>query len=81
MGRITKQTSQALARGYCSKRNEHKVLDPDLIADMAFEIEKWILEKKPKRKRHSITETSYDEEYIDAYNQAISDYLKAMEGE
>ena len=49
--------------------------------DLALAVEEWILEKKPKRKRHSITETSYDEEYIDAYNQAISDYLKAMEGE
>ncbi len=32
--------TQALARGYCSKRNEHKVLDPDLILDMAGEIYK-----------------------------------------
>ncbi len=31
---------QALARGYCTKRNGHKILDPDLIEDMAKEIEK-----------------------------------------
>ena len=31
---------QALARGYCSDRNKHKVLDLDLIEDMATEIEK-----------------------------------------
>lgn len=30
----------ALARGYCSKENEDKVLDPDLIEAMALEIEK-----------------------------------------
>jgi len=29
---------QALARGYCTKRNEHKVLDPNLILDMAEEV-------------------------------------------
>ena len=30
----------ALARGYCTKRNSQKVLDPDLIQDMAKEVEK-----------------------------------------
>ncbi len=39
---------QALARGYCSKRNEHKVLDPDLIEDMAVEVEKVLTEKPEK---------------------------------
>jgi hypothetical protein len=29
---------QALARGYCSNRNKKKVLDPDLIEDMAKEV-------------------------------------------
>ena len=28
---------QALARGYCTKRNEKKILDPDLIEDMVIE--------------------------------------------
>ena len=32
----------ALARGYCSDRNSKKILDPDLIEDMAVEIEKWL---------------------------------------
>jgi len=35
---------QALARGYCTKRNEHKELDVDLINDMAKEVMK--LQKK-----------------------------------
>ncbi len=39
---------QALARGYCSKRNEHKVLDPDLIEDMTVEVEKVLTEKPEK---------------------------------
>ena len=30
--------SQALARGYCSDRNSKKILDPDLITDMAEEV-------------------------------------------
>lgn len=30
----------ALARGYCSDRNSHKVLDGELIEDMATEIKK-----------------------------------------
>ena len=29
---------EVLARGYCSKRNSHKVLDPDLIKDMIAEV-------------------------------------------
>ena len=33
-----------LARGYCTKRNEKKVLDPDLIEDMAVEMRKHIKE-------------------------------------
>ena len=28
----------ALARGYCTERNSKKVLDPDLIEDMATEV-------------------------------------------
>jgi hypothetical protein len=30
----------ALARGYCTKRNEDKITDPNLIEDMATEVEK-----------------------------------------
>ena len=31
---------KALARGYCTERNKHKVLDPDLIEDMVTQAEK-----------------------------------------
>ena len=37
-----KEIREALARGYCSKQNEHKVLDADLIEDMVIEVEKLI---------------------------------------
>lgn len=30
----------AIARGYCSEKNSHKVLDPDLVEAMAVEVEK-----------------------------------------
>ena len=30
--------NQALARGYCSDRNRKKILDSDLIVDMAKEV-------------------------------------------
>jgi len=36
----------AIARGYCIKRNENKILDPDLCADMAEEIYKLINQKQ-----------------------------------
>ena len=40
----------ALARGYCTKRNSHKVLDSDLIEDMAIEVEKlYAPENKPQK--------------------------------
>ena len=32
------EVSGALARGYCTERNSKKVLDPDLIEDMATEV-------------------------------------------
>lgn len=35
---IREETLQALARGYCTKKNEKKVLDPDLINAMADQI-------------------------------------------
>ena len=38
---------QALARGYCSKENEMKVLDSKLILAMALEVEK-IIRPEPK---------------------------------
>lgn len=31
---------QALARGYCTNRNKHKILDPYLIEDMVVEVAK-----------------------------------------
>ncbi len=35
---MNKELRQALARGYCTKRNEEKIVDPDLIEDMITEI-------------------------------------------
>jgi len=45
VGSMTKseEIRGALARGYCSERNSHKVLDPDLIEDMAKEIDLWLM--------------------------------------
>ena len=40
---------EALARGYCSDKNSKKVLDADLIEDMAVEAEKFILGAVPKK--------------------------------
>lgn len=34
------EIKKALARGYCTERNSKKVLDPDLIVDMAEEVKK-----------------------------------------
>ena len=34
----------ALARGYCTERNKHKVLDPDLIEDMVTQAHDQIME-------------------------------------
>lgn len=41
---------QALARGYCSKENESKVLDPDLIEAMATEVMSVMEESKFKKR-------------------------------
>ena len=35
---LEKETYEALARGYCSKDNELKTLDPDLIIEMADQV-------------------------------------------
>src|SRR3990167_6562103 len=37
---------QALARGYCSHPNEHKILDVDLIKSMTDETFRWYLAKE-----------------------------------
>jgi hypothetical protein len=37
---IEQEVKGALARGYCSEHNRNKVLDPDLIEDMAAEVMK-----------------------------------------
>jgi mannose-6-phosphate isomerase-like protein (cupin superfamily) len=37
----------AIARGYCSEKNSHKVLDPDLVEAMAVEVEKLLSNKEP----------------------------------
>ncbi len=39
----------ALARGYCSKENEKKVLDSELIEAMAIEVEKLLSQKDKER--------------------------------
>ena len=36
----TERIRGALARAYCTERNKHKVLDPDLIEDMVIELNK-----------------------------------------
>lgn len=41
------EISGALARGYCTDRNEHKVVDPDLIEDMATEVKQIIDKLRP----------------------------------
>jgi len=45
---------QALARGYCTERNDHKILDSFLIEDMASEVEK-VYESKLAEKDKEIT--------------------------
>ena len=35
----------ALARGYCSEKNSHKILDPDLIDGMTKEVMKILLKE------------------------------------
>ena len=41
---------EALARAYCTERNKHKVIDPDLIEDMLTELRKIPLTQEPKEK-------------------------------
>lgn len=48
---MTKEIRAALARGYCTKRNSKKVLDSDLIDDMAREIEKLSISAIEQRER------------------------------
>ncbi len=42
---MTEEIIGALARAYCTKENEHKVLDPELIAAMVQEV-LLVVEKK-----------------------------------
>lgn len=38
----------AMARGYCTAENSHKILDPDLIKAMAAEVEKLLVNRESK---------------------------------
>jgi hypothetical protein len=51
-----KDIHQALARGYCTDRNSHKVLDPESIWDMAEEVQK-LLDKRKKSEDRSTSDT------------------------
>lgn len=46
---MKKQILQALARGYCSEKNQHKVLDPDLIESMCEEVVLSFTPSRPTR--------------------------------
>ena len=80
-----KETRQALARGYCTKRNEKKILDSDLIEDMAIEVElsiKKVIEGKKKIASDGTKDGLYGEALrtsrrdTGTRNQAISDIAK-----
>ena len=55
---MSKKIRGALARGYCTKRNENKVLDVDLIEDMVLEIEK-LSRPEPKQTSSGLTAFEY----------------------
>lgn len=97
MGKIAEQLSQALANVYCTKRHRRKVLDSDLITDMGIEGEKFILDKKPKKRKGDIfcgcKEPHRKEHYVICqscglmlpemfpYNQALNQWQDNMERE
>ena len=43
----------ALARAYCTKRNENKVLDPDLIEDMAVEVDAFLTQREARKEERN----------------------------
>ena len=51
---IREEIVGALASGYCSKRNENKILDPDLIEDMAIQVEKLLSGKIAKEPEYDL---------------------------
>lgn len=65
----------AMARGYCTKRNSHKILDPDLIEDMASEVRKSILAELPKKIKNpvSVGDAVYNEA-VDACRLAVAKF-------
>ena len=68
---------QALARGYCSERNKHKILDLNLIEDMATEVEKLFQDAEmpqpitiqEKRIAEPLCEISFNKGRIVGHNQ------------
>ena len=75
----------ALARGYCTERNKHKVLDPDLIEDMVTQAHDQIIElwKECLPKKREVIKELYGNATNTAnygFNQAIDQAQKNMEG-
>ena len=79
-----KEIRQAMARGYCTKRNEKKILDPDLIEDMAIEVElqiKKVIDKRnivvSKKEWEGMTEAQRN--YVKGRNNSTHEIGKLFE--
>jgi hypothetical protein len=72
----------ALSRGYCSSKNSHKVVDPDLIESMATEImcvleNKTTLEKTSfHRELESLINSKCCENESDTPDWVLAEYLE-----
>ena len=58
---MSEKIREALVRAYCYDRNAFKTLDPDLVEDMAKEVEQWLAEQSeelPRRKE--VTASMHD---------------------
>ena len=72
----------AMARGYCTKENENKVLDPELIEAMALEVEKVFKEDRNARAREvekGINEIVLEMEQIADEIDRKSNYSRKLE--
>jgi hypothetical protein len=59
---MREEIMQALARGYCTKRNEKKELDAELIEDMTDKVMQIV--DKPKKVKLEFTSSEYVEKML-----------------
>ena len=70
----------ALLQGYCTKQNENKIVDPDLMTDCVKAVKKHLIEWLESKKYEMAKTNDYDMKLIkNIYDRFIDDLIRELE--